>query len=486
MVALAFLPVLAAPIPGFADMPSHMARHHILALFGRGGPIDHFFDVNWRWIANLGADLPAVLLARWMGAEAATRLVASLIAPLMVAGMLALSRAVHGRISASAYIALPLAFNQAYLWGFLNFCLSAALALLVAAWLIGRPSRSIAVQLVTAACALVIWTAHMVGWGILLIIAAGSELAQLRSLRDIVPAVLRNLPLLAPVIPLLAWRAASTGPQVQFAYGDFLENKAIVFQSIFKGIARPFDLAFLLAIVLAGSLAWFWAGRRRFDPRLLCAGLLLGAVTLAAPITILNAWGTDLRIAPVALLLLILSISPAERPDRESKLVLLGSALFLLRLDAVTRDWVRHSAVLEKRLELIDQLPRGSRLGYIYIKPRCGHVWHLDPDAKLASYAVVRRDAFTNTLFQVLNADLMVIRDPHMRITWAESSQYLELICPAGRLDPAALSRRMQSMREDGFDAIWISGMAPAAIPLSPGFRLGKTREMDALIERVD
>ncbi|MEW9853988.1 hypothetical protein [Novosphingobium sp. M1R2S20] len=40
-----------------------------------------------------------------------------------MAGIAALSRAAHGRIAGSAMLALPLVFHQAWMYGFLNYCL---------------------------------------------------------------------------------------------------------------------------------------------------------------------------------------------------------------------------------------------------------------------------------------------------------------------------------------------------------------------------
>ena len=191
---MAFLPVLAAPVPGFVDMPSHMARHHVLANIAHDALLSRNFAVSWHWIANLGADLPSVLLTPFLGSEKATVLVASLLAPLMVLGIVSLSRAAHGRISASAFIALPFAMHQAWMWGFLNYCMGTALALLVAAWLYAKPRETLGQQVLLGMMALAVWTSHMASWVILLILASGGELARLRSMRGVWPAVRRNWP----------------------------------------------------------------------------------------------------------------------------------------------------------------------------------------------------------------------------------------------------------------------------------------------------
>lgn len=488
-ILAAVLPVALARIPGFTDMPSHMARHHILAETGQNPALDALFAVHWRWIANLGVDLPAVALSGILGTENATRLVAGLIAPLTLVGIFALSRAVHGRIAPSAFIASALVFNQAWMWGFQNFGLGTAGALLVAAWMIAYPQRSLAGQMLLALLALVVWTAHLGSWGILLVIAAGTELAALRRLSDIRSGLGRTWPLFVPLLPLLAWRVKAEGAASGIAYGPFVANKITVFATIFKGTTKPFDLALLAALLVGGLLAWLWAKPReqplsRVEPRMLCAGLLLTGATLAAPITIFNAWGTDLRCAPFAVLLLILSIPPPANSRNERVLIALGLALFCARLGVITRDWVTQSAQLEKRLALLDSVPIGSRMGYLFVWPRCGYLWHLDPETKLGSYAVTRRDAFAGSLFQVMNADIVSVRDTRLAARWHDGTQNRMPICPGDSVDLAALRQNLVAMHGDGLGSVWVSGLPPAQLPAGAGFHLARAIGNDSLLLR--
>lgn len=484
MVALAFLPVLLAPVPGFVDMPSHMARHHVLANISTDPVLARMFAVHWQWIANLGADLPSVLLTPLLGSEPATLAVGALLAPLMVMGLFQLSRAAHGRVSASAFIALPFAMHQAWMWGFLNYCMGVCLALLVAAWLYTRPRVSGRAQAVLAIAALVVWTAHMASWVILLILAAGNELGALKGWRDVWPAIRRNLVLLVPVVPLLLWRSEAAGQGSELAYVDFLNTKIVVFASVLRGTDKLVDLGLLAAIACVGGIALLWASGRRLERRLLVSGILLVLATVAAPTTILNAWGTDLRTAPVALLVLVLAITPSARPEREQLLACAGIALFFVRVATVTRDWTAHGRILEQRLTLLDAVPRGARLGYLWTAPDCGFPWRLVPDEKLGSYALTRRDAYVNTLFMVDNAKLMTIRDPILSQRWAGGTQDVPPLCPQNRPDLDALRTKMEALRGDHFDAVWVSGSIPANLPPPSGFDVAKRAGGDTLFLR--
>lgn len=484
ILVMAVLPVLLAPVPGFVDMPSHMARHHVLAHMADRADLARYFAVHWQWIANLGADLPSVLLTPLLGSEGATVVVGALLAPLMILGMFRLSAAAHGRVSASAFIALPFAMHQAWMWGFLNYCMGTALALLAAAWLYARPRDAVWERALLGVLALLVWTCHMASWVILLILAAGNELGRLRGWSGVVPAIWRNLGLLLPVVPLLLWRSHAGGVGGGFSYVDFLDTKLVVFASVLRGTEKLADLALLAAVALSALLALFWAGRRRMEPRLLISGLLLAGATLAAPTTILNAWGTDLRTAPIALLVLVLAITPPAQPRHERILLALGFALFAVRCGTVARGWAVHGAALEARLSLLDDVPRGGKLGYLWIAPDCGYPWALMPDEKLGSYALTRRDAFVNTLFMVDNARLMTIRDPELARRWNGGSQDVAPLCPGHHLDRQLLSARLTAMAQDRFDAIWISGIEPGAVPSLAGYRPVRRVGKDVLLRR--
>ncbi|MBB4857083.1 hypothetical protein HNO88_000380 [Novosphingobium chloroacetimidivorans] len=480
---LALVPVLFVPIAGFADAPAHLARHYILATSSSAGPLSRYFAVQWQWIANLGEDIPVTLLSGWLGAELATRLVTALIAPLTIAGVFALSRAAHGRISASAFLALPLVLNQAWMYGFLNYCLGIALALLTAAWLYARKPDTPRTRIGLALAALVVWTAHMASWATLLLLAAGNELVALRSVRDVWPAVRRNLPLLIPVVPLLLWRAHSKGSDFSWVYEDVLRTKVAVFAGALRGTWMKLDFAVLALVALAAFMALRWAGRRQVEPRLAISGLLLAAGALAAPEYLLNSWGTDLRTAPIAILMFVLAIAPARDPGRERLLCLAGLALFAARLGSVTWIWAERSPELAQRLTMLDAVPRGGRLGYIYVRPDCDG-WALTPDEKLASYAVVRRQAFANTLFMVDNARLVTIRDPHLQERWSSDSQRVQRSCPEGRIDMTALKETLLAMRTDDFDAIWVSGVPTREVPVVAGYAVAQRRSAETMLVR--
>tara|TARA_B100000678_G_scaffold274410_1_gene265501 strand:+ start:703 stop:2175 length:1473 start_codon:yes stop_codon:yes gene_type:complete len=480
LLILAALPMLLVTVPGSADYPNHLARHHVFAAIGDGTALSAYFDVDWRWVGNLGVDLPVLALTPWLGVEMATRVVSTLIAPLTVLGILLLSRSVHGRVTASAMLALPFAIAQPFLFGFLNYCLSVALALIIAAaWnLNGRDSvwRAIAF----GAAALAVWTAHIMGWAILLILVAGAELAMVRSARDLFKRTLRAAPLLAPAIPLLVWRSSGEG-RLYWYEPDLLSSKVMNFATALKGLSMPLDLGMTMVIGIASVLAVLWAGGRKLEPRLAAGGGLLLIAALILPTTVLGSWGADLRLTPVAMMVAIMAIGPAVRPEREKLLILLGASLFVLRAGWTSVQWWQADQVLQSRLALLDMVPRGSRLGFLSVETDC-RSWALTPDRKLGAYAITRRDAFSNTLFQIPGADLMTIRHASDATRWYDGSQDIPILCPQGTPDMAELRARMDRMSQAGFTGIWIAGLPPRTTPPLAGYARVYTQGHDTLL----
>lgn len=480
LILLAAVPMLVVTVPGASDYPNHLARHHIFAAIGQGTALDRYFIVDWRWVGNLGVDLPVLALSSWLGVEPATRIVSALIAPLTVAGILLLSRSAHGRVTGGAMLALPFAFAQPFLFGFLNYCLSVALALLVAAaWYAKRPG-SLHAALAFGLGAIAVWTAHIMGWAILLFLVAGAELAMVRSWRDLVHRALRAAPLILPIVPLLVWHAEGGGRLFWYA-PHLLQAKAMNFVTALKGLSMPFDLAITASICLGAILAFLWAGGRRLEPRLAAGGGLLLFATLVLPTTVLGSWGADLRLAPVAMMVTIMAIRPAPRPERERLLIMLGASLFVLRAGWTSVHWWQADRALQKRLVLLDEVPRGSRLGFLSAEAGCDN-WTLTPNRKLGAYAITRRDAFGNTLFQIPGSDVMTIRQPPDRARWFDGSQDIPVHCPEGAPDRHVLGERMRSMAQADFNALWIAGIDSKSVPRLPGYAIVYSRGIDTLL----
>jgi hypothetical protein len=320
------------------------------------------------------------------------------------------------------------------------------------------------------------------GWAIMVVLIAGAELAVSRTIREVFVRGMRALPLLSPVIPMLLWRSEAATQMISFPE-HFIYAKAVIFASILKGLWLPLDTAMSLAILIAAAVAVASAAGRRVEPRLATGGALLVLAALVMPAKIFGSWGADLRLAPVAAIVLLASIGPAVAPARERALFTIGLALFAIRAGWTTVAWSRAEAVLETRLAIVNDVPAGSRMGYFHVVEPCRRTWTRTADLHVGSYAVIRRNLYTNSLFNLPGGDVLLFRVPGDGERWVDPSQFLfRKDCrDVGITDIAA---RLNGMAASGFDYIWVAGLKPDSVPRPTGYEVVRVIDTDVMIRR--
>ena len=143
LAALAGVPLIIPQIPPLIDLPSRIGRFRVQLAIDHSPSLARYFSFHWMLIGNLGLDLLVVPLSKLFGLEMAVKLVVLTIPPLTVLGFLWVAREIHGRVPATAFFALPLAYGYPFQFGFANFTLGTALSFLAfALWLrLGRLDR---------------------------------------------------------------------------------------------------------------------------------------------------------------------------------------------------------------------------------------------------------------------------------------------------------------------------------------------------------
>src|SRR5687768_12926242 len=130
LVLASILPLLWPDVPPLLDLPGHMGRYRIQLDIDESTALQQYYGFHWALIGNLGVDLLIELLSPVIGLEPAVKLIVLTVPPLTAGGLLWVAYEVHGRIPPTALFALPFAYNFPFLFGFLNFALSMALALM--------------------------------------------------------------------------------------------------------------------------------------------------------------------------------------------------------------------------------------------------------------------------------------------------------------------------------------------------------------------
>ena len=217
-VLIAAVPLLWPDIPPLTDLPGHMGRYKVELDIANSPSLAHFYRFEWALIGNLGVDLLVVPLAKIFGLELAVKLIVMSIPAMTVGGLLWVAREVHGRIPPTALFALPFAYGHPFTFGFVNFALSMAFALLAfALWL--RLARFGKLRLRAALflpISMLIWVTHTFGWGALGLLAFSAEAVRQHDKgRPYIVAAARSafhcLALTPPLLLMLAWRSGHVG-----------------------------------------------------------------------------------------------------------------------------------------------------------------------------------------------------------------------------------------------------------------------------------
>lgn len=269
----AVLPLLLVPLPPLVDLPGHIGRYRILAEAG-AGPLAQHFEVHRALIGNLGVNGLVLLLHPLLDVEPAARLVVTFIPLATVLAMLWVAREAHGRLPPAAAFALPLAYAYPLQFGFVNFCLAAALALAgLALWLrlAGRRWQ----PLLFAALAGPLWLCHSFGWAMLGLFAFGAEWQRLRHAGERWPVTMAHAALQVAPMGWPALLMLLGSEQLNGSTGDWfnLRFKAMAVAGVLRERWKAWDVAAAIVLTL---LVWasLRSSRLRSAPVLAIPALL--------------------------------------------------------------------------------------------------------------------------------------------------------------------------------------------------------------------
>ncbi|TAD78089.1 MAG: hypothetical protein EAY70_07265 [Sphingomonadales bacterium] len=468
----AILPLLLVGIAPLVDLYGHLTRHTVQTELAIRPELQPFFSYDWQLIGNLGGDILVQVLHPLLGLEGAVRGTVILTQLLGALGLLLVAREVHGRITPFAVAAIPLLYGYPFNYGFINYALSMALALLAyLVWLrLHRRERRLAAGLWLAAAGAAIWVCHTYGWAFLGLLCGATMLAEVFAARmHPVAAVSRILaacwPLLLPVAPMVIWRAESTGAAMSGWAWQFKLNWLL---SPLRTYWRDFDIG--SAAVVAVLLLWaLFSKTVRFDRGLGLAALLCLVFFLILPFRVFGSAFADMRLLPYALAIALVAIGPV----REGSKVLMGAsaialAFFAVRMAATGSAYVEQDRLVQAALPAVDKMPVGARVAFFSVKP-CRTRWALAPLDHLAGAAVLRRNAFVNDQWQQPGVNPLKVHYPAAEPFVRDPSHLVQREDCRGATRPK-LSAALAKLPRDAFTHIWIVGELPDDMLPPEGF----------------
>lgn len=469
-IVLAWLMQLYAiwqpPYVPLVDLPNHMARFYLESLALVREPLPQGYEIDYRIVPNLGADLVMPLLMQAFDASAACKLFLSGSALMYWLGPAIFLSQYQPRREASALAAmllLPWTLNTNLFWGFLNYYSGFGLAFAILGhylW-IERTGRKTFLQLTFHAllvALLFLW--HLAPWGIYCVIvgchaavALADSVGRGAARRAIASIALTGLAVI-PSVVLFAFylgEKSALNPETGFDWGSWSRKLGMPL-TLFRTYDVRLDvLAFLMwatAIVLGFRFRegngwhrqWIWLAIAAF-----------GLLYLLIPAQLGSTSATDSRLLPAILVCAAALMSRCSLARWKLALLLLVSSFALHNL-SVIRAWDGLSVNLSREAEAIELLQAGSRVLPVSLVPHHSKEF---PGFHFASWAVIDRHVYIPTLFSYSD------QQP-LRLTDRQPSAPFEL---------NGVLHVPDRIAAEGYRYIWLYNPAGARVKIPPQYR---------------
>ncbi|GAA3997178.1 hypothetical protein [Sphingomonas humi] len=465
MVLLSAVPLLYPPIPPLVDLLGHMGRYRVM-LDGDVPSLAAVYSFQWSLMGNLGVDLAVFALAKLVGLEAAVKLVIISIPMMTTAGMLWIAREVHHRLPPTVMFALPFVYGHHFLFGFVNYSLSVALAMLAfGLWLrLGRLHRYTLRAALFVPISIIVWLCHAFGWGFLGLLAFSSEVVRAHDdgrswWRSILRAGGQSLSLALPLLLMLLWREGGGG--VTADYFNW-KNKWFSVTSVLRDRWKEWDrISFFLCVVV--FLFAIVHPRLTLSRMLTFTALVLAAAFALLPRIIFGSAYADMRLMPFVIAFAMLAI----RFRRETPLVMgwilasLSLAFMLARTISVTWSLALASDEYSRQLTALDHMPMGARVvSLVGLQCTRGGSWQLWRNAHIGGMVVVRKEGFSNDHWSVPGAKLLTVTNT--KAGWWRhdpSNLVADDRCRVRFARP--ISWNLSHFPRDAFDYLWLVNPPP-------------------------
>jgi hypothetical protein len=369
--AMALYPLFSVTVPPLVDYPNHLARMHILATMADAPLLQERYAVEWAVLPNLAMDLVVPPLTAFMSVYDAGRVFVAATLLLIVAGTLALHRAVHGHVGlwpAAVYLFL---YNHVLAWGFLNYLFGVGVFLLaLAGWIASERWPAWARLALSSAASTALFFCHLFAFGAYGLTIVAYELG--RSFRrhgDPQARGARNwaMALGQFVVPGVLWLISqgntgiSPGTSGQTFYGPLLAKlRALLSPTLFHWQPLDFLIFGFVCVVL---MACLFGRTLRFAPALRLPLVVLGIAAVAMPTWLFNVAAVDFRL-PVLLVCLLLAGTRIESRNREAMTVVATMAvvLFAARVWTMAETWRGYDQQFAEFREASQKIDEGARL----------------------------------------------------------------------------------------------------------------------------
>jgi len=466
LVLLSIMPLVYPPIPPLVDLFGHMGRYRVQLDLHNSPWLGQYYGFHWAAIGNLGVDLLIMPLAPLIGLEPAVKLIVLCIPPMTVAGFLWVAKEVHHRIPPTAIFALPFAYCHPFMFGFVNFALSVALAFLAfGLWLhLGARKKLKLRAILFVPISIIVFFAHTFGWGMLGLLCFSAEAVRQHDegrswWRAGINAAIHASVMALPILITVAWRSEAHGGMTRGWFDWELKWKYL--KQVLRDRWEWFDLA---SAAVAGLVlvAAFVLRKLTFSRNLLFTAFVLLVGFLILPRTVFGSTYADMRLLPyvVATALLAIRFKGATDLRLARTLAVLGVAFYLARLGGNTLSLAIAADDQKAQLAALNHVPMGARVGWITDEQECGHGWALPRNSHLGAMTIVRRHGFSNDQWVIEGLNLLELKYWQAGKFAADPSQITRPDWCRGR-GGWFVNRALAQFPRDQFDYLWMINPPP-------------------------
>jgi hypothetical protein len=473
------VPLVYPPVPPLVDLLGHMGRYRVELDLGHSPFLPQYYDYHWAAIGNLGVDLLVIPLGKLLGLEPAVKLIVILIPPLTAIGFLWVAREVHGRVPPTAFFALPFIYGYPFLFGFVNFALSVALAFLAfGLWLrLGRLERTTLREWLFVPISLIVFFCHTYGWGLLGLMCFSADAVRLHDRgrswwRAGIEAALHTSVMALPILIMLIWRTETHGGQT----ADWFDWK-VKWRWIYAALRdrwKTFDIWSLIVTGLVFVYALF-SRKLTLSRNLAFSAIVLVASFIILPRIIFGSAYADMRLAPYMMAVALLAVRFRGAPDRGTAqfLAVLGLLFLAMRMTANTVSLGMAGRDQEAKLQAIDQMPPGARVISL-VGMACQEYWPLLRNGHLGAMVIVRRDGFSNDQWLLEGVNLLDLKYRAAGYFAADPSQLVRPDHCRDRIH-RTIDESLAALPRNDFDYLWLIDVPPhdpqSVIGLRPVWR---------------
>jgi hypothetical protein len=460
-------------LPPLTDLLGHMARYHVQLDIAHNPVLQKNWAFKWDLIGNLGVDLLIIPLSSIFGLERAVWIIALLLPPLFVGGLFRVAGALHGKVTATVFVALPIALAYPYHFGFVNFCLASALALHgLASWinLRERSTGPVKMGLIFTPVTLMIWLCHLYGWALFAVLVGSYELNRMwlwtwRGLPGRLGRLtLFMIPMVPPAILVALWRRPDG---VVLTTGFFKWTRKMGFLlSSFRDQNIWLDcltLGFVLMIIVVGC------SMQSFQKKgaLILATLIFLGFQVILPIQLQGSAFADARLWPMTLAAALLAIGASKTrmgDHLSSWTAAIAIGLFVIRTALTAHGFAETSREYDRHLKALAYLPRGASVA-VLVAQRCPYLWKERRISHISSMAIVRKDAFTNGQWAIAGGQMLSPLRARGTAFNSDPSQFVNQRHYCTLSAETMVADRAALVPRDRFDWLWLFDIDPSKMP---------------------